>query len=129
MPTQGYDFFIMDPGVETEKSCRVCSTVCEPRRNVYGPTNVASAIATDFRFHDIFVCPHAGQPWHDRALRLVAAIDDTPSKRIAALMALDLDDILKEHHISIPRPCPLDPVPASPDGAEYTPTQAPKEQS
>ena len=100
MPTKGYDFFITDLGAEEEKFCRVCKTKCEAQRNMYGPTGFAAAMAKDFRFHDMFVCPQAGQDWHDEALRLVLAIEDTPSKRIASLMTQDLDDILKEHALS-----------------------------
>ena len=99
MPTKGYDYFIADPGTE-EKHCRVCGTKCEASRNVYGPTGFAAAMAQDVRLHDMFVCPHAGQVWHDQALRLVLAIEDTPSKRVASLMKQDLVDLLQEHGIS-----------------------------
>ena len=54
-------------------------------------------MANKFTYHDEFVCPHTDEPWHEKALQLAIAIDDTPSKRLADLMRADLQDILNEH--------------------------------
>ena len=54
-------------------------------------------MANKIRDHDKFVCPHTDEPWHENALQLVIAIDETPSKRLADLMRADLHDILNEH--------------------------------
>jgi len=53
--------------------------------------------------HDYFYCPHKDQTWHNQALALVQAIEETPSKRIASLMQLDLLDLLTEHGCNIPK--------------------------
>ena len=50
--------------------------------------------------HDLFVCAHAGEEWHELAVRPVLAIEDMPSRRVADLMRLDLLDLLAEHGIS-----------------------------
>jgi hypothetical protein len=97
MLEKGYSYFVTDPGTEDKVECRVCGTVCDVRRDVYGPTSWATALASDLKDHDAFVCPHADEDWHDQALELVHAIEDTPSKRVAELMKLDLEDILCEH--------------------------------
>lgn len=47
--------------------------------------------------HDYFFCPHSEEGWHKQALALVHAIEEMPSKRVARLMRMDLDDILQEH--------------------------------
>ncbi len=101
MPTKGYDFFITDPGTEQTIRCHVCNTECDAKRNVYGPTSFATAMAKNFRLHDMFVCPHADTAWHEQALRLVRAIEETPSKRVAQLMQQDLEDLLGEHNIRL----------------------------
>jgi hypothetical protein len=66
-------------------------------RNVFGPTGFVSAMAKRFRAHDEFVCPHTDEAWHDKALQLAIAINETPSKRLAELMRADLDDLLQEN--------------------------------
>ena len=54
-------------------------------------------MANKFTYHDEFVCLHTDEPWHEKALQLAIAIDETPSKRLADLMRADLQDILDEH--------------------------------
>ncbi|MBI4184732.1 MAG: hypothetical protein HY521_12130 [Proteobacteria bacterium] len=97
MARTGFDFFISEPNSTDEMFCRVCDSKCRVTRNVFGPTGFASAMAKQFRVHDEFVCPHTDKPWHDRALQLAIAIAETPSKRLAALMKADLDDLLREN--------------------------------
>lgn len=97
MLERGYSYFVTDPGTEDQVECRVCGTVCDVTRDVYGPTSWATAGASSFKCHDAFVCPHADEGWHDQALELVHAIEDMPSKRVAELMKLDLEDLIREH--------------------------------
>lgn len=97
MARAGFDFFISEPNSADERSCRVCGSRCRVARNVFGPTGFVSAMAKQFRAHDEFVCPHTDEAWHDRALQLAIAIDETPSKRLAKLMREDLDDLLREN--------------------------------
>lgn len=92
-----FDFFISELNSTDEKFCRVCSSKCMVTRNVFGPTGFVSAMAKRFRSHDEFVCPHTDEPWHDKALQLAIAIDETPSKRLAELMRADLHDLLEEN--------------------------------
>ena len=97
MAQKGHDFFIAEPDSGEERHCRVCNAPCKAMRNVFGPTGFVSAMAKKFTYHDEFVCPHTDEPWHQKALQLMVAIDDTPSKRLADLMRADLLDILNEH--------------------------------
>ena len=97
MARTGFDFFISEPNSTDEKSCRVCGSKCRVTRNVFGPTGFASAVAKKFSAHDEAVCPHTDETWHDKALQLAVAIDETPSKRLEALMRADLDDLLQEN--------------------------------
>jgi hypothetical protein len=97
MARKGHDFFIAEPDSGEERHCRVCNAPCKAMRNVFGPTGFVSAMAKKFTYHDEFVCPHTDEPWHQKALQLAVAIDDTPSKRLADLMRADLLDILNEH--------------------------------
>jgi hypothetical protein len=96
MAHKGFDFFIAEPNSTEEKSCRVCSSKCRVSRDVFGPTDLVSAWAKRFRLHDEFVCPHSNEPWHDQALRLTIAINETPSGRLAQLMRADLDQLREE---------------------------------
>ena len=97
MAQKGYDFFIGERNSGEEKTCRVCNSHCKSTRNVFGPTGFVSTRATKVTYHDEFVCLHTDEPWHEKALQLAIAIDDTPSKRLADLMRADLQDILNEH--------------------------------
>jgi hypothetical protein len=95
MSIKGYDYFTYEPNTTNEVRCAVCGTICEVTRNTFGPTSFASAMAGSFRHHDSFACPHASEQWHEQALRLVLAIEETPSKRVAELMKLDLSELLE----------------------------------
>jgi hypothetical protein len=97
MAQAGYDFFIGEPNSGETKQCRVCGSTCRIVRDVFGPTGFVSAMAKRFTNHDEFVCSHTDEPWHDQALRLAIAIDDTPSKRLAEMMRADLEDLLREN--------------------------------
>ena len=97
MALKGFDIFIAEPNSREDKFCRVCNSRCKSTRDVFGPTGFVSAMANKIRDHDKFVCPHTDEPWHENALQLAIAIDETPSKRLADLMRADLHDILNEH--------------------------------
>jgi len=95
----GYDIFYTKPGSTDEMYCLVCNTMCNVKRNTYGPANFASAVARRYDYYDVFICPHAEEEWHEQALQLVLAIEEMPSKRVAALMRQDLEDLLAENGI------------------------------
>jgi hypothetical protein len=97
MPTKGYDVFYTEPDTVDEMYCKVCSTLCDVERSVIGPTGFAESLAMRGHWHDRFVCPHAGKSWHEKALQLAIEIDQTYSKRLAALIRLDLEVILREN--------------------------------
>jgi hypothetical protein len=95
----GYEIFYTDPGKAADMRCRVCGSVCTVKRNVYTPANFEMALNKVSDLYDVFTCPHAGKGWHEQAVRLLLAIEETPSKRLAGLMKLDLKDILEENGI------------------------------
>jgi hypothetical protein len=96
-----YEKFFRDPGSTKKMNCRVCGAVCGVEKDVYGPVNFAMAMAKVNDLYDVFTCPHGGKDWHEKALALVVEIERTPSKRIADLMKLDLEDMLKENGIIV----------------------------
>ncbi|MCY7333731.1 MAG: hypothetical protein LH649_14000 [Pseudanabaena sp. CAN_BIN31] len=97
MRTKGYDFFITKPNANETFDCNVCSTECDVKRNVDGFSGFIAAMARLSEIHDEFTCPNVNQEWHEQAVRLLMEIEKTPSKRIAALLKLDLEELLEEH--------------------------------
>jgi hypothetical protein len=87
--------YMCNPGTFESTQCAVCGSECLVRRSVNGPTSFAMAVGKLTRLHDVFTCPHLHADWHEHAAQLHRAIQNTPSPRIAALMQLDLDDVLK----------------------------------
>jgi len=98
---KGYDAFFERPGEVQVRTCQVCATECLVERDKVGPTSFASAVASRHARHDFFRCPNADESWHEQALRLVRAIEETPSKRVASLMKDDLRDLLREQGIPL----------------------------
>lgn len=98
---KGYDTFYETPGEVEARTCKVCNTPCEVMRNQFGPTGWAEAMGKRGHLHDYFRCPHADKDWHEKALEILLAIENTPSKRLAALMQQDLIDLLAENGIYI----------------------------
>ncbi len=93
----GYTVFNPDPGKYDEMKCKVCDTKCDVERNISGPTSFAAAMAKSKRKHDRFWCPHHEEKWHEQALKLAQAIRDMPSKKIAAIMQEELDELISEN--------------------------------
>jgi len=92
-----YDTFFEAPGTVESRACRVCGTECVVIRDSVGPTSWAAAVGKLKTKHDYFYCPHREQPWHERALSLVEAIEDSPSQRVSELMRQDLIELLNKH--------------------------------
>ena len=82
----GYDSFFEKPGEVQERFCQVCGAKCDVLRDQLGPTSWAGAMAGKSTPHDHFFCPNSDEEWHEQAIELVQAIEETPSKRIAELM-------------------------------------------
>ncbi|MFQ5583538.1 MAG: hypothetical protein ACE5GL_03790 [Calditrichia bacterium] len=97
---KGYDVFYKTPGVVDEIHCRVCHTKCEVERNVRATGSWIEAMGKSYNYYDVFTCPHTGKEWHEQALRLVRAIEETPGKRVASLLRLDLEDLLSQAGIN-----------------------------
>lgn len=95
----GYDTFYETPDTVSERRCRVCGTVCTAQRSQVGPTSWAASMAKSETVHDYFYCPNVRKKWHEQALRLVQEIENTASKRVAALIQQDLVDLLAENNI------------------------------
>ena len=93
----GMEIFYTTPGQVNEMTCLVCGSNCDVRRDVYGPANFTMAIARISDLYDVFSCPHARQEWHKTALKLVKAINESPGKRVADMMRLDLEDLIREN--------------------------------
>ena len=94
---KGVDVFYTELGVSETMECRVCGSLCNVKRNATGPTGHLAAMTGNHTRHDSFRCPNIGKDWHDKAVKLVMAINDTPSKSIAAIMNKDLEDVLQQH--------------------------------
>ncbi|HPH98167.1 MAG TPA: hypothetical protein PKW33_18555 [Anaerolineaceae bacterium] len=92
-----YDLFYETPGTVNEKNCPICGALCHVKRNVITASGYVAAMAHAVSPYDVFTCPNAETPWHDKAVRLVQEMEETPSKRLADLMRLDLEDLLKEN--------------------------------
>ena len=97
MLRHGLDYFTSSPGTTDQKRCLVCSSACRVKREIYGPTGWAAALARRPVRHDAFACPHADESWHREALDLVLARDQMPGKRVATLIQADLDELLQRH--------------------------------
>ncbi len=83
-----------EPGAVSAATCGVCGIACTITRNVMGPRCFASAIAKRHTLHDRITCPHSGDEWHSRAVLLQRAIAAMPSARVAAIMRMDLDELV-----------------------------------
>lgn len=87
------------PGTVREAECAVCGVAVMIEASD-GPTCFAMAMTPrQFRRpnpHDRLRCPNADCEWHEKAVKLVQAIAETPSPRVAELMRQDLDVILTE---------------------------------
>lgn len=94
MHDTGASIFYAEPGTVDEMHCTACGAVCDVQRDVDGYTSYVAAVARRTSRVDVFTCPHADTDWHRLAVRLVKAIAETPSRRLAALMHQDLEDVL-----------------------------------
>lgn len=86
-----------NPGTDEVRHCGVCGTQCVIERNVNGPTSWAGAMANSKWLHDVFKCPYYGMEWHNLAHTLAKESVATVSKRLRALIELDLDELVTEN--------------------------------
>lgn len=95
MAKKGFDYFVGEANSGEERECLVCGAECRASRNVDGPTGFISAMSKRSTRHDRFVCPHTGEEWHQKALHLKIAIEESPSICIAAIIKSELEDLLQ----------------------------------
>ena len=92
--------YLHSPGTVEARHCEICGAVCDVRRDVETYTGMISAMAKKSVRADVFSCPRQEADWHRQAVQLVDAIAETPSPRLAALMKLDLNDLLTAHPVT-----------------------------
>jgi hypothetical protein len=97
MSMKSYDYFVAEANSGEDRECLVCGSECRASRNVNGPTGFITAMSKRATRHDRFVCPNTDEAWHQKALRLKIAINETPSMRIAKIMKYDLQDLIQEN--------------------------------
>ena len=90
----GYDHFTPDAGTCSWRRCEACGTMCDIKRNHVGKRTRWGPSDSVF---DVFTCPNADIKWHTEVIKILQAMTDTPSPRIAAIMKKDVDDLLKEN--------------------------------
>ena len=89
--------YITSPGAFEQLDCPVCRNLCQVERNApFHPGHIA-AMAGIARPHDRFFCPFDRNDWHYTAYKLIHAIDEMPSMRVADLMRQDLKELLEKH--------------------------------
>lgn len=88
---------IGNPGEFGELNCRLCGERMIVRRNQYGPTSWASAMAKKFRLHDKHECPNITKLWHLRAKNILGEIKETSSDSLTELLKSDLEKIIIEN--------------------------------
>ncbi len=97
MSSVGCNIFSEEPNTVKEMFCNICGTRCEVEHNRLGSTSWSESMAGKSHLHDRFACPNNSKIWHDQALELYMEAEQTASQRLAALIRLDLDDLLCEN--------------------------------
>ena len=87
----------------TRSPCTVCGAVMNVRRNIFGPTSFAQAMARTGRWHDRFSCPYREEPWHERVAALGAEARRVPSDVLARIIRLEAADIVQKNMPRGPR--------------------------
>ena len=88
MAWKNWDIFIVECS-EEKRDCKVCNEEMQVERNILYTARGGSKIP-----RDRFTCKHSDEQWHKQVLALRMEIKDTPSKGLAALMEIDVKDVL-----------------------------------
>lgn len=96
MAERGYDIIFTEVNAMDAVDCRVCGAPMKVRRNVLASAGFAAALARTTGEHDVWTCSHSEEEWHQRARELVHAIEREPSRRVAALRRMDLEELLAD---------------------------------
>jgi hypothetical protein len=97
---RGEDHALPDPGKYDELTCGICDTKMSVKRDAFGPTSFAAAMAGKGRKHDTFSCPYREDDWHVQAKKLLHEIQATPSSRIAEIMLAEFYQIIQERKVT-----------------------------
>lgn len=92
--------FIRPPGQVEAMNCNLCGAACTVERNRPGVKKWYTGGTGMHVLHDLFVCPNAEAPWHEKAFGLLEEMAGTASKRVREMLNADLADILAENGIS-----------------------------
>lgn len=91
--------FIRPAGQVKSMRCGLCGTDCAVKRDRPAIRKWFVAGTGMTEPHDLFVCPHAEAPWHEKAFDLVQEMAATASKRVRSMLHADLADIVAENGI------------------------------
>jgi len=91
----GFDYFTPEAGKHSTMLCVACTAEMDVKRNVartmgrYGIAMPEHLV----RQEDIFTCPNSEHGWHRQIIRLLQEVRDTPSRKLADLMELEIAEI------------------------------------
>lgn len=91
------DSLIGSPGEFGELNCRICGAKMNVKRNQYGPTSWASAMAKKFKLHDKHECPNLNAEWHIRVKKIITEFNETSSDTLAQILKSDAEKIITEN--------------------------------
>lgn len=86
-----------DPGTVPEGEdvfCGVCGDKMDEKRGCNGPRGFAMAMSGSKSPYDSWTCPNREEPWHQQVVALRNAMRETPSAKIALIMAEEVGEIL-----------------------------------
>ena len=96
----GIDVFHKEPNTVDTLNCKVCDSICDVKRNAFGPTGHLSAMSGNHVLHDRFICPNVGKSWHNLAYKLKREANNTFSESLRKLITQDLNDVLNQGGLS-----------------------------
>ena len=97
MSSVGCNIFSEEPNTVKEMFCNICGTRCEVEHNELAPPVGRSSMAGKSHLHDRFACRTTAKFGMTKLLELYMEAEQTASQRLAALIRLDLDDLLCEN--------------------------------
>jgi hypothetical protein len=91
------DFIIREPSENADPMpCKVCGELMEVKRSVMGRWSLGAAMSHIPKIpRDLFTCPHRDEDWHNQAIAIMRAIQETPSEKMASIMQSELAEIIK----------------------------------
>jgi len=90
-------YFTPDPGEVVRTHCDICETLMDVKRNVFGPTGWAEAMAKRGHLHDVYTCPRKEEKWHKHIEKLTEEMNKTVSVNIKALLTDEIEETLESN--------------------------------